>query len=251
MSQDAFLAALLETPDDRCLWLVFSDWLEEHGEIEQANKIRAYQAVQPALKNAWRLGMRFAANWLRGIQHVPWKFGRRGRLAAVLNVRWISDHWPIPWQHIQHWPPGWSAETCQRAIRVKLLQAELGAIGFSVESGNWWRVPVVEELFPRAITRAFSGAVRPRTWYGLAGQEKEACRRVMALARSAARSVANYGKVMAVELTAGSLPVAQEMEALAAARALNQARVWRKLRLLEVQKAPYITREMEVAGTCA
>jgi hypothetical protein len=57
--------------------------------------------------------------------------------------------------------------------------------------------------------------------------------------------------VMAVELTAGALPVAQEMEALAAARALNQARVWRKLRLLEVQKAPYITREMEVAGTCA
>ena len=38
--RDAFLAAIIESPDDDTPRLVFADWLEEHGEVERAEFIR-------------------------------------------------------------------------------------------------------------------------------------------------------------------------------------------------------------------
>ncbi len=37
---DAFLAAIIDRPDDDSLRLVYADWLEEHGEQKRAEFIR-------------------------------------------------------------------------------------------------------------------------------------------------------------------------------------------------------------------
>jgi uncharacterized protein (TIGR02996 family) len=39
--QDALLAAVLDAPDDDAPRLVYADWLEEHGQPERAEFIRA------------------------------------------------------------------------------------------------------------------------------------------------------------------------------------------------------------------
>jgi uncharacterized protein (TIGR02996 family) len=39
--RDAFLAAVLESPDDDTPRLIFADWLEENGDPERAEFIRA------------------------------------------------------------------------------------------------------------------------------------------------------------------------------------------------------------------
>ena len=43
----AFIQAIKQTPEDRTTWLVYADWLDDHGRPEEAAVIRKAKATAP------------------------------------------------------------------------------------------------------------------------------------------------------------------------------------------------------------
>jgi uncharacterized protein (TIGR02996 family) len=78
---EAFLAAIVEAPDDDTPRLVYADWLDEHGEPERAEFIRAQvRAAQPDIeererfaleRRARELFLRHGAKWMAELPAVP------------------------------------------------------------------------------------------------------------------------------------------------------------------------------------
>jgi uncharacterized protein (TIGR02996 family) len=103
-SDEAFLQAVIEAPDDDAPRLVYADWLEEHGQPERAEFIRVQcQLAKLARGDGGRKGLqvrernllaRHAGQWLgrlqRRLQH--WVF-RRGFVEQVrLNAQTFVAH---------------------------------------------------------------------------------------------------------------------------------------------------------------
>lgn len=61
--REAFLAILSKDPDDLATRLIYSDWLEEHDQPEEADRMRQW----PASKQ-WML------RWLRSINYNQWEY---------------------------------------------------------------------------------------------------------------------------------------------------------------------------------
>lgn len=80
---NAFLRQIRENPDDDALRLVFADWLDENGDPERAEFIRA----QIELSRTEHL----APGWLE-------LHSRQSKLLAANRTRWLSglpkDCWP-------------------------------------------------------------------------------------------------------------------------------------------------------------
>lgn len=103
MTAEALMQAILEFPDDDAPRLVYADWLEEHGDAEQAEFIRVQieLATLPPHERRTSLGKRARellarneADWVRPIRaHVAsWAF-RRGFVSAVtLSVDAYMKH---------------------------------------------------------------------------------------------------------------------------------------------------------------
>jgi uncharacterized protein (TIGR02996 family) len=96
MTQEAFLAAIVEAPDDDAPRLVFADWLEDHGEVERAEFIRvqcdlarrpADDPSRPALElRERRLVRRHLRTWrapLPNLKGIRWGGLERGFTAEV------------------------------------------------------------------------------------------------------------------------------------------------------------------------
>jgi uncharacterized protein (TIGR02996 family) len=65
--REAFLSALAENPDDTVTRLVFSDFLDEHDEPEEAARQRAYPAARE-----------WMTNWVRSINYGAYKEDEHG-----------------------------------------------------------------------------------------------------------------------------------------------------------------------------
>src|SRR4051794_18071476 len=52
MNEEAFLSALRESPDDEVTWLALADWLDEHGQPQRAELVRAVRRLRalPVMK---------------------------------------------------------------------------------------------------------------------------------------------------------------------------------------------------------
>jgi uncharacterized protein (TIGR02996 family) len=98
---DAFLQAIIENPDDDTPRLVFADWLDENGEPERAEHIRAQCALagladddprRPALaERAGRLERTHGASWraaLPRLAGVRWEHFGRGFIEGVGVDNW-------------------------------------------------------------------------------------------------------------------------------------------------------------------
>ena len=66
--QQTFLTALAENEDDDITRLVYSDFLEENGLIEEAERMRA-----------WRASKTWMQKWVRSINYVPYKKDDQGK----------------------------------------------------------------------------------------------------------------------------------------------------------------------------
>jgi uncharacterized protein (TIGR02996 family) len=104
MTDEAFLQAILDNPDDDAVRLVYNDWLEEHGQPDRAAFIRVQIALnalpdddprRPELEARERqlLG-EYGEEWARSLG--PWATGwtfRRGFIEAVkLPAQAYLDH---------------------------------------------------------------------------------------------------------------------------------------------------------------
>jgi uncharacterized protein (TIGR02996 family) len=113
--QEAFIQAIVETPDDDVARLIYADWLEDHGEPERADFIRSQiERARLPIGDARAMAMekreqalmrRFARRWFRPPRH--WKVGlnvliHRGFPASLhVDAKSLLDHaevfarWPI------------------------------------------------------------------------------------------------------------------------------------------------------------
>jgi uncharacterized protein (TIGR02996 family) len=95
-SREGFLETILATPDDDAPRLVFSDWLEDHGDLARAEFIRAQcelATLSPRERGyrelAWRIEMLLGENrtrWiaeLPGLDGVEWLDFERGFVSTV------------------------------------------------------------------------------------------------------------------------------------------------------------------------
>src|SRR5688500_7506010 len=88
--REALLRAIIETPDDDAPRLVYADWLDEHGQPDQAEFIRLQceRNRHPQSDDHWKeLGARCAqllsANghrWMRGVPGPP-------------AIQWLGEHY--------------------------------------------------------------------------------------------------------------------------------------------------------------
>lgn len=79
-TEEAFLTAIRETPDDDAPRLIFADWLEDNGDPERAEFIRllvqaAASRAGEALPLRERAGQLLVANWLRWVGPLRDAFG--------------------------------------------------------------------------------------------------------------------------------------------------------------------------------
>jgi uncharacterized protein (TIGR02996 family) len=116
MTDDAFLAAILATPNDAAPRLIYADWLDERGQADSAELIRVCEEMRrlPNFSDAyWQLKARrndlrprCPADWLSvtgydGSRYDPiyrdsippdWK--GRWRLIREFAERWHGLEWP-------------------------------------------------------------------------------------------------------------------------------------------------------------
>ena len=139
---DSFVHSLAQNPGDVTLWLVFADWLDDQGSHEAARKIRFwYKVVYPAAFPVWKNcepkgGIReFVSTMLKriraegtvNIEKLEKAPGFWWRLTSVMVHRWMENEYPLDFQGIQEWPPGWPHERFQNIINRLRLDIELQA----------------------------------------------------------------------------------------------------------------------------
>lgn len=71
--REAFLTALAENEDDETTRLVFADFLDEHDEPEEADRMRK-----------WRASKQWMTDWVRSINYGKWEYDDDGEY--VLDV---------------------------------------------------------------------------------------------------------------------------------------------------------------------
>jgi uncharacterized protein (TIGR02996 family) len=85
----AFLAAILEAPDDDAPRLIYADWLDEQGESDRAEFIRLQvREARMASDDPERPGVHARAEYLGRIHHVEWA----NRLPQFEGVHWEVFH---------------------------------------------------------------------------------------------------------------------------------------------------------------
>jgi uncharacterized protein (TIGR02996 family) len=73
MTDNALFEAILDSPDDGALRLVFADWLEEHGESERAEFVRLQiQLADPSAEHGGRPDLRLRERELLHRHHRTW-----------------------------------------------------------------------------------------------------------------------------------------------------------------------------------
>lgn len=123
-SRERLLQAIIDQPDDDAPRMVYCDWLEEHGETEQARYIRAsieIAKLDPASPHAMKLREELALcpeRWLDDcgigieVEKLCFEF-RRGFPERILffgpssffdNAKWIFHSLPVQIIVLDHWP---------------------------------------------------------------------------------------------------------------------------------------------------
>ena len=110
-TDSAFLASILEAPDDDAPRLIYADWLDEQGESDRAEFIRlqvrearmaADDPELPALRSRTRqLGLAYHVKWVNRLPYfegVHWEIFERGFIGAAR-----FDHPDTFFAHAAHW----------------------------------------------------------------------------------------------------------------------------------------------------
>jgi uncharacterized protein (TIGR02996 family) len=88
-TDSAFLATILDHPDDDAPRLVYADWLDDHGDADRAEFIRLQVRAARMLQTDPELpGIRARAEYLGRIHHVEWA----SRLPQFDGVHWEVFH---------------------------------------------------------------------------------------------------------------------------------------------------------------
>jgi uncharacterized protein (TIGR02996 family) len=94
--QDAFLKALAADPDDAATRLVYADWLDEHGEHEEADRQRRWPAAKEWLVRCCKEHSRYEDLTCEALL----EFGHKIASQASSSERVYFHSWPV-WQALQ------------------------------------------------------------------------------------------------------------------------------------------------------
>jgi uncharacterized protein (TIGR02996 family) len=149
-TRQAFLAAIIDAPEDDAPRLIYADWLDEHGECERAEFIRLQCALARPLPRGLRRELRKRVEEL--LSSHAWNWIPRCAL-------WETRHWNRGFLY-RYVTAGWNAESLLEVLNghpVYFLKLHLDSLTGEVvdEMANLRSSPAFKRLVRIVISTCF------------------------------------------------------------------------------------------------